>query len=271
MTTVLQLSALCTSPQGIALDKSGNIFIADNNNNRIRRIDATTQMITTYTTSNISSPIGLAFDSKGNLLVLNNGNDGQIIRVTPPTTPRAPRPRPSWSTRRQQPDLWGRRRLRLQRHFWTSPSFMALDANDDTYFLTDSSNGRIREIPNVNNCLYTPITTGNNQPTHSCKIITIAGLASASTAGTPAFGTTGVANVGTNTVGDGGLALLARLSGPSGIAVTPDGSEIYVADTGDDRIRVINMLNGTISTLIGNCAPQPRRRTTARSTPAHRP
>ena len=58
---------------------------------------------------------------------------------------------------------------------------------------------------------------------------------------------------GTNSVGDGGPALAARLSAPFGIAVTPNGSTVYVAQNGDQRIRAINMLTGTISTVIGNC------------------
>ena len=39
--------AQLSMPWGIALDKSGNLFIADNGNSRIRRVDATTANITT--------------------------------------------------------------------------------------------------------------------------------------------------------------------------------------------------------------------------------
>src|SRR5580704_14991124 len=65
--------ATVSGPQAVALDKSGNIFIADNNNNRIREISATTGLMTTYTSSGISSPVALAFDSKGNLWVSQTG------------------------------------------------------------------------------------------------------------------------------------------------------------------------------------------------------
>ena len=40
------------NPRGIALDFSGNIYIADHGNNRIRKIDASSGIITTIATAN---------------------------------------------------------------------------------------------------------------------------------------------------------------------------------------------------------------------------
>jgi trimeric autotransporter adhesin len=54
------------------------------------------------------------------------------------------------------------------------------------------------------------------------------------------------------TSGDGALATLASIDGPSGVAVTPDGT-LYVSDIYGNRIRSINT-SGVISTAIGTGA-----------------
>lgn len=92
-------SAMLNQPQGIALDAAHNIYIADSENHRIRRIDAQTRIITTIAgtgTPGVSGdggparfaqlafPTSLAFDSKGNLLIGDSGN--QRIRRIEATT-----------------------------------------------------------------------------------------------------------------------------------------------------------------------------------------
>jgi DNA-binding beta-propeller fold protein YncE len=242
---------IVSSPQGIALDKSGNIFIADNNNNKIRRIDATTGVITTWATGNVSGPSGITLDSKGDIIVLNNGNDGQVLRI-PFTSTGAAGATTIITNPQAAANTYGSDGDYAYSAWLNSPNHIALDANDDM-FIADSSNNRVRMIKNVNGCMYNAVTTGNNQVTTTCHIITIAGSSN-----TPQFGTSCGANntctpAGTNTVGDGGPALAARVQGPFGIAVTPDGSMVYVAQNGDHRIRSINMNTGIINTVIGNC------------------
>jgi DNA-binding beta-propeller fold protein YncE len=51
--------------------------------------------------------------------------------------------------------------------------------------------------------------------------------------------------------GDGGLAKLARLAGPKGIAWAPDGN-LYLADTESHTIRRIDLKSGIITTVVGN-------------------
>jgi sugar lactone lactonase YvrE len=266
--------ATVASPSGIAVDPSGNVYVADNVNSRIRRIDGTTGVITTFanTTSSciqqsptgngtcLSNPVGLAFDTKGDLLVAQTGNSGMILRITTVASGSGSSAVPAGTITllagTNVSGTFGGDGVYFYNSVWNSPQGIATDAADNIY-IADSSNNRVRMVPNVNNCIYTPATlTGGNNMSNSCKVYTIAGNGNTIT---PQVGTScGTTNTctpdGTNSVGDGGPALAARLSGPFGIAVTPDGSTVYVSQNGDQRIRAINMRTGTISTLIGNCS-----------------
>ena len=51
--------------------------------------------------------------------------------------------------------------------------------------------------------------------------------------------------------GDGGLATSAELSDPSGVAVDAAG-DLFIADSGNDRIREVNHATGVITTIAGN-------------------
>ncbi len=75
--------------QGIAVDFQGNLYIADNNNHRIRYVDASTHIITTIagagtggfsgdggpaTSAQLNSPQAVALDAAGNLYIADYGN-----------------------------------------------------------------------------------------------------------------------------------------------------------------------------------------------------
>ena len=77
------------SPTAIAFDVSGNAYIADSQDHRIRKVDAATQVITTYAGSGVQGfdgdggqaasagldiPSGVSFDSNGNLIISDTGN-----------------------------------------------------------------------------------------------------------------------------------------------------------------------------------------------------
>lgn len=87
--------AKLNNPITVIVDSDGNIFIADKNNHRVRRIDAQTLKIDTYagtgddandgdgrpaTEAKLAEPSGLALDAGGNLLI-QSGLTGQVRRV----------------------------------------------------------------------------------------------------------------------------------------------------------------------------------------------
>jgi hypothetical protein len=96
----------------------------------------------------------------------------------------------------------------------SSPRGIAVDANSNIYFC-DTGNGRVRRID-----------------ASASTIRTIAGN------GTLAYG------------GDGGLAVNASLSTPTGVAVD-GGGNVYIADTDNQCIRFVNMTTNRITTVAG--------------------
>jgi len=61
------------SPQGIQLDRDGNLIVADSKNNAIRKIDK--QYNVTTVATGFNSPYGVAIDKKGNIFVADYGNN----------------------------------------------------------------------------------------------------------------------------------------------------------------------------------------------------
>ena len=81
---VAATSASLSYPSGVALDGAGNLYIADQNNKRIRLVSKATGVITTFagtgaettdgdggsaSSASLRSPIGLAVDSSGNVFI----------------------------------------------------------------------------------------------------------------------------------------------------------------------------------------------------------
>ena len=208
------------APAGVAVDGSGALYIADFSNNRIRSVDATTQLIQTLAGTGVSghtgdgasasaatlkTPGGVAVDASGAVFFADTGNHcvrkisgGTISAVAGTGTPGS-----------------GGDGAAATAAQLSSPTALALDAAGNLY-IADTGNNCIRKI-----------TFGNG------FIQTIAGT------GTASFS------------GDGAAATGATLSGPMGVAVDSDGN-VYISDTANSRVRKIDIGTGFINTIAGN-------------------
>lgn len=210
-------SATLSGAFGVTIDTSGNLYIADQNNHRIRKVttDGTISTVAgngtpnftgdggSPTSATLSSPQGVAVDSSGNLYIADSGN--HVIRKV------AGGKISTIAGTGQIPGLAGDTGAAtgaLLNH----PSALALDAAGNLY-IADTSNNVIRKLD----------TKG--------IITTFAGYS------------------GADFSGDGGPATKAALNNPSGIAVDSAG-RVYIADTRNSRIRIVTT-DGNIATFAG--------------------
>ena len=205
------------TPAGLAFDPEGNLYIADRENHRIRKID-TSGNISTFAgigeagfsgddgpavKARLSLPSGVAIDKKGNLYISDRSNDR--IRVVDKKG--VIRTYAGSGVAGFQGDAGPALKAQLDKPFG-----IALDEAENLY-IADRNNNRVRKV------------------SPEGIITTVAG------------------DGGFFFMGDNGPAYRASVAAPTGVAVDKKGN-LYIADRNNNRIRLVDKL-GMIRTVAG--------------------
>ncbi|MDR3606671.1 MAG: SMP-30/gluconolactonase/LRE family protein [Oligoflexia bacterium] len=207
-------TAAFNGPQRITADRSGNLYVTDENNNTIRKITPSGYVSTIAgaagsggsangygSSATFNDPVGIVVGSSGNLFITDNGNnlireaslDGSVTTLTGNGV---------------YGDADGGAGTQA---FFNGPTGIAMDSNGNT-FVVDSFSGVVRKISSAG------------------QVTTIAG--------TP--NVTGYAD---------GTGAAARFEFPHGIVVDSNGN-LFVADTYNFAIRKITP-SGVVTTFAG--------------------
>ena len=212
-------AALFLSPQGLASDGAGNLYVADSANSTIRKVVIAGGVVTTFagsatvtgsadgtgTAARFDHPLSVASDGSGNLFIADAGNNTirKIVISTGEVTTLAGTARTAGSA-----DGTGTAAR------FNFPQGVASDGAGNL-FVADSDNSTIRRIV---------IATG--------EVTTLAGTAGA--AGS-----------------DDGTGATARFNSPKGITIDGAG-DLMVADLGNNTIRKVVLATGAVTTLAGS-------------------
>ncbi len=216
------VNASFNNPQGIAMDSAGNLYIADNQNYTIRKINAQTGLITTVagngtsgssgdggpaTQAQLASPVGICVDATGNIFFADQSNHKirKVNALTGIITTIAGN-----GTLGYNGDGINATSAKLN-----TPQGVALDLAGNIY-IADASNFRIRKVIVATGFIYT--IAGNGLPFSS---------------------------------GDGGLATNARFISPRRISIDVSGNIYILERATQSRIRKIDAVTGIITSVAG--------------------
>jgi hypothetical protein len=215
------LAAQLRAPRGVITDANGNIWIADSDSNRIRKVTAS-GVITTVagnglagysgdggsaTSARLNTPYSVDVDAAGNLYIADRFNN-RIRKVTPTGTITTIAGTGSVASTGND-----------------GPAVNAAIGSPTDIFLTPDGTLYIAEAV-----------------THQVRKITPDGIIRR-VAGNGSFGSSG----------DGGPALDALLDEPWNVTVDADGN-IFIGDSSNNKVRRIDAITGIITTVAGTGA-----------------
>lgn len=215
-------NAYLDDPTSVVLDSVGNLYIADYNNNVIRRVDAVTGIITTYagdaahpgyngdsgpaTSMHLNNPLQITLDAAGNLYIADRGNN--LVRKV--------------DTNGNLTTVAG------HYGYYSGPSYGGLAINSP---LKQPNGVAVDSMGN----LY----IADTQDYVVVKVDT-SGIVTKFAGGSASY---------QPMQGDGGPALNAQLNLPFQLAIDP-ANNLYIADSGNDVVRKVDT-SSIITTVAG--------------------
>jgi len=209
-------------PAGVAVDAAGNVFIADRDNQRIRRVDAATGQIADIagtgsagynfdgiaaTLAQLNYPQGVAVDTAGDVYVADTVNN-LIRKFTPGGNISTVAGTGFWGYNGDNIDA--------TTAWLMNPTGVAVDAAGNIY-IAEFAGMRIRKVRASDGKIFTVAGTGTIPGDYN---------------------------------GDGIPATTAKLNFPQGVAVDAAGN-IYIADRDNQRVRKVEVATGNIVTVAG--------------------
>jgi sugar lactone lactonase YvrE len=267
-------NATLHGPSGLRVDGIGNIYIADNGNNVIRKIN-TSNIITTIagngiagysgdgmqaTNATLKSPTDVAVDAVGNIYIADNQND--VIRKVSASGIIS-----TYCGNGSNGYMGDNGPATLAE--LNFPSGIAVDESGNLY-IADEGNSVIRKV-NTSGTIITIAGNGVNGFSGNNIAATSAELSVPAGVRVDVSGNIYIADFGNNVIwkvntsgiispiagngiigysGDGGIATSCELHNPFDVSVDGVGN-IYIADNGNERIRKVSTSN-IITTIAGN-------------------
>lgn len=272
----MALAACLNEPKGLTLDAEGNLFIADSENHVVRRVDRKTRCIRTVA----GRVQGVESGAKhGSLALVPEGEDDDPFAESSRVHPHA---------FTQRADLSGTVRYvvtgtALAKRFsgdggpadqalLNFPTALVVDRAGHLY-IADTLNHRVRRVDAVTGVITTVAGLGQPRCSGDRGLAAEAGLNEPTSLAVSEGGVLYIADQNNNRVravdlatgvintvagtgmaeynGDGVAATETGLAGPGGLALAPDGT-LFIADSFNGRIRVVDPGTGLIRTVAGD-------------------
>lgn len=263
------VAATLREPGDVAVDGFGNVYIADTENNAVRRIDAQTKVISEVAgtgmpghsgdngpavSAALCAPRGLAVDNSQNVWIADSCNN--VIRKV------------------NTSGVISTLTLTGTGATLSDPTALFLDPSG-TLYVADTGNNRVGRINTSSGAFTTIAGNGTAGYRNDGSVATSAELNQPQGIAVDGSGVIYIADTGNNvirrvdpttgnistvagggtasgadTLGDGSAATGAVLDSPTALAIDPSGS-LLISDTGDDVVRRIDGSTGIISIIAG--------------------